>query len=589
MQERVIGTIRRVNGPVIEVKGVTNAMMMELVQVGEARLVGEVIKLQGSSAIVQVYEDTTGLAPEENIYGTGMPLSVELGPGLIGTIYDGIQRPLEEIRHLTHQFIEKGIRLPALNREKQWHFVPAIETGTEVEPGSLIGTVKETERVVHKVLSPPGMEGKISRIVSEGDYTVADTIAHIETEDGQKELSMLQRWPIRVPRPASNRRTIDTPLVTGQRVIDTLFPLGKGGTVAIPGGFGTGKTMTQHAIAKWCDADIIVYIGCGERGNEMTDVLQDFPQLVDPRTGLSLMERTILIANTSNMPVSAREASIYTGVTLAEYYRDQGFHVAVMADSTSRWAEALRELSGRMEEMPAEEGFPAYLPTRIAVFYERAGYMETLSGEEGSVSIIGAVSPPGGDFSEPVTQHTKRFVRCFWALDRQLANARHYPAISWLSSYSEYLEDVAPWWEQHAGPEWTGDRAEIMDLLNKEVRLQQVVKLVGPDALPDSQRFVLEVGTLFKNAFLQQNAFDDVDRYSTVEKQLKMLSLILTYWRKGSEAIKRGVTLVKLRRIKVLPEISRMKFSVENEELEKIDKLAARLERSIDQLESIYV
>jgi len=589
MQERVIGTVRRVNGPVIEVKGVTNAMMMELVQVGEARLVGEVIKLQGSSAIVQVYEDTTGLAPEENIYGTGMPLSVELGPGLIGTIYDGIQRPLEEIKHLTHQFIEKGIRLPALNREKRWHFVPGVEAETEVEPGSLIGTIKETERVVHKVLSPPGMEGKISQIVSEGDYTVTDTIAHIETEDGQKELSMLQRWPIRIPRPASSRRAIDAPLVTGQRVIDTLFPLGKGGTVAIPGGFGTGKTMTQHAIAKWCDADIIVYIGCGERGNEMTDVLQDFPQLVDPRTGLSLMERTILIANTSNMPVSAREASIYTGVTLAEYYRDQGFHVAVMADSTSRWAEALRELSGRMEEMPAEEGFPAYLPTRIAEFYERAGYMETLSGEEGSVSIIGAVSPPGGDFSEPVTQHTKRFVRCFWALDRQLANARHYPAISWLSSYSEYLEDVAPWWEQHAGPEWTGDRAEIMDLLNKEVRLQQVVKLVGPDALPDSQRFVLEVGTLFKNAFLQQNAFDDVDRYSTVEKQLKMLSLILTYWRKGSEAIKRGVTLVKLRRIKVLPEISRMKFSVKNEEMEKIDKLAARLERSIDQLESIYV
>jgi V/A-type H+-transporting ATPase subunit A len=384
------------------------------------------------------------------------------------------------------------------------------------------------------------------------------------------------------------RLRLSIPLITGQRVIDTLFPVAKGGTVAIPGGFGTGKTMTQHAIAKWCDAEIIVYIGCGERGNEMTDVLTEFPELIDPRTGKSLMARTVLIANTSNMPVSAREASIYTGVTLAEYYRDQGYHVAVMADSTSRWAEALRELSGRMEEMPAEEGFPAYLPTRIAEFYERAGYMRTRSEEEGSVSIIGAVSPPGGDFSEPVTQHTKRFVRCFWGLDRQLANARHYPAISWLESYSEYLEDVTDWWTENAGPEWAEDRAEIMELLQKEERLQQVVKLVGPDALPDSQRFILEVCTLFKNAFLQQNAFDETDRYSTVEKQLKMLQIILTYWRRGNQAIKQGVTLVKLRRMKVYRDITKMKFSVTNKETEKLDKLAARLERSIDQLESIY-
>ncbi|MFW5826230.1 MAG: V-type ATP synthase subunit A, partial [bacterium] len=413
--------------------------------------------------------------------------------------------------------------------------------------------------------------------------------AVVETADGgRRELTMRQRWPIRVPRPSAQRLRVDEPLVTGQRVIDTLFPLGKGGTVAIPGGFGTGKTMTQHAIAKWCDADIIVYIGCGERGNEMTDVLTDFPRLVDPRTGHSLMERTILIANTSNMPVSAREASIYTGVTLAEYYRDQGYDVAIMADSTSRWAEALRELSGRMEEMPAEEGFPAYLPTRVAQFYERAGSMESYGGRRGSVSIIGAVSPPGGDFSEPVTQHTKRFVRCFWALDRQLANARHYPAIGWLDSYSEYLPDLRAWWEEHAGRSWSDDRAEIIDLLNREVRLQQVVKLVGPDALPDSQRFVIEVCTLFKNAFLQQNAFDDVDRYSTVEKQVRMLALVLTYWRRGAEAIRNGVTLVKLRRMRVLADIARMKFTIGNDEIERIDRLQASLERSIEKLESVY-
>jgi V/A-type H+-transporting ATPase subunit A len=399
---------------------------------------------------------------------------------------------------------------------------------------------------------------------------------------------MVQRWPIRVPRPSARRLPIDKPLITGQRVIDTLFPLGKGGTVAIPGGFGTGKTMTQHAIAKWCDADIIVYIGCGERGNEMTDVLTEFPELIDPRTGQSLMERTILIANTSNMPVSAREASIYTGVTLAEYYRDQGYDVAVMADSTSRWAEALRELGGRMEEMPAEEGFPAYLPTRVAQFYERGGTTETLSGSTGSVSIIGAVSPPGGDFSEPVTQHTKRFVRCFWALDRQLANARHYPAISWLSSYSEYLAECGNWWVEQVGSEWAEDRTEIMDLLSREVRLQQVVKLVGPDALPDTQRFVIEVCTLFKNAFLQQNAFDDVDRFSSPEKQAKMLRLVMAYWRRGSEAIANGVTLVKLRRMRVLSEISRMRFSIDNEQVDEIDRLMATLERSIDKLESVY-
>jgi V/A-type H+/Na+-transporting ATPase subunit A len=589
MAERIVGTVHRVNGPVIELRGVDDARMMELVHVGEARLVGELIKLWGDSAVVQVYEDTTGVRPGENVYGTGLPLSVELGPGLIGTIYDGIQRPLEAIRDQSGPFIRRGIQVPALDREKAWHVAPKLDVGESVAPGETIATVQESARVEHRIMVPDGLRGRLAWVADEGEYTVDAAIATVDTADGARELTMMQRWPIRVPRPVLRRRPIDTPLVTGQRVIDTLFPLGKGGAVAIPGGFGTGKTLTQHAVAKWCDADIIVYIGCGERGNEMTDVLTDFPKLLDPRTGLSLMERTILIANTSNMPVSAREASIYTGVTLAEYYRDQGYDVAVMADSTSRWAEALRELSGRMEEMPAEEGFPAYLPTRIAEFYERAGSMETIGARRGSVSIIGAVSPPGGDFSEPVTQHTKRFVRCFWALDRQLANARHYPAISWLDSYSEYLADLERWWAEHAGATWAEDRSEIVGLLNRETRLQQVVKLVGPDALPDSQRFVIEVCTLFKNAFLQQNAFDEVDRYSTVEKQLAMLSLVLTYWRRGSEAIKRGVTLVKLRRMKVLADISRMRFSVANDEIDTIRRLQARLERSIDQLESIYV
>jgi len=589
MNERIIGRVRRVNGPVIEVGGVSDAMMLELVRVGETLLVGEVIKLEGAAAVIQVYEDTTGVAPGDNVYGSGMPLSVELGPGLIGTIYDGIQRPLERLGELSGAFIERGIQAPSLDRARRWRFVPEpLEAGASLAGGAILGRVQETGLVEHRVLLPPGLGGKLVSVVPAGDYTIVEPVAIVESGGRQVPVPMLQRWPIRTPRPVGERLALLTPLITGQRVVDTLFPVSKGGTVAIPGGFGTGKTMTQHAIAKWCDASIIVYIGCGERGNEMTDVLTEFPKLVDPHTGRSLMERTVLIANTSNMPVSAREASIYTGATLAEYYRDQGYDVAVMADSTSRWAEALRELSGRMEEMPAEEGFPAYLPTRVAEFYERAGAMTTLSGAPGSVTIIGAVSPPGGDFSEPVTQHTKRFVRCFWALDRQLANARHYPAISWIDSYSEYLGDISAWWEQKAGASWSRDRAEIMDLLQREVRLQQVVKLVGPDALPDSQRFVLDVCTLFKNAFLQQNAYDEVDRYSSVDKQTRMLALIVDYWRRGAEAIKRGVTLVKLRRMRAFQDLVKMKLTIGNEDLAAFDKLAARLERGFAQLESIY-
>lgn len=590
MKERTVGVVGRVNGPVIEARGITDAMMLELVHVGEERLVGEIIKLEGSQAVIQVYEDTTGIAPGNPIYGSGMPLSLELGPGLIGTIYDGIQRPLERLREASGTFIEKGITRPALDREKKWSFEPAaIEAGALLKPGVCLGSVAESSRIVHRILLSPMNEGTLVSLAEAGEYTVDEPIAVIRDEQGEtSEITMVQQWPIRNPRPVANRLPLDIPLITGQRVIDTLFSLAKGGTVAIPGGFGTGKTMTQHAVAKWCDADIIVYIGCGERGNEMTDVLTEFPELVDPRTGTSLMERTILIANTSNMPVSAREASVYTGVTLAEYYRDQGYHVAVMADSTSRWAEAMRELSGRMEEMPAEEGFPAYLPTRIAEFYERAGYMETLTGSEGSVSIIGAVSPPGGDFSEPVTQHTKRFVRCFWGLDRHLANARHYPAISWLDSYSEYQEDIKDWWEERAGSDWSDDRREILDLLQREVRLQQVVKLVGPDALPDGQRFIIEVCTLFKNAFLQQNAFDEVDRFSPVEKQARMLHLIVEYWRRGREMIKRGSSLHKMKQLKVVQDLTKMKFNIPNDQLERFDRLEAKLERSFSQMEALY-
>jgi V/A-type H+-transporting ATPase subunit A len=589
MINRIIGKVKRVNGPVIEVMGITDAQMFELVRVGEENLIGELIKLETHSAVVQVYEDTTGIAPYDPVYGAGMELSVELGPGMVGTIYDGIQRPLEAIRDISEIYIKRGISVPSLDREKKWHFVPSLKKGDSVSGGAVLGTVQETENVLHKILVPPGDNGTLESIVPEGDYTVEDAIAILNTDDSQqKELFLMHRWPIRVQRPTAKRVALDIPLITGQRVIDTLFPVAKGGTVSIPGGFGTGKTMTQQAVAKWCDADLIVYIGCGERGNEITDVLTEFPELIDPRSGRSLMERTILIANTSNMPVSAREASIYTGITMAEYFRDQGYDVAVMADSTSRWAEALRELSGRMEEMPAEEGFPAYLPTKIAEFYERAGSMEVLNGQRGSVTIIGAVSPPGGDFSEPVTQHTKRFIRCFWALDRNLANARHYPAISWLDSYSEYLNEMASWWQQQVGEEWQADRTEIMDLLHREVRLQQVVKLVGPDALPDTQRFILEVCNLFKNAFLQQNAYDKIDMFSVVQKQAKMLHIIVNYWRRGYEAIKNGATLVKLKKMKVYQDIVKMKFSIPNEDLSGLDKIEARLERSMDQMEALH-
>jgi len=588
LELKTVGNVSRVVGPVVEISDIHDAQMLELVEVGRNRLIGEIIRLESGRATAQVYEDTTGLKPGEEVQGYGMPLSVELGPGLMGTIFDGIQRPLEIIKNQYGQYIQRGINVAPLDREKEWVFEPAIAAGSDVAGGRLIGIVQETELIKHKILVPPKISGRLIKIAPEGIYRVDDKIGEVETKNGIEPLRLYQRWPVRRSRPYIKKLGLSIPLVTGLRVIDTLFPLAKGGAVAVPGGFGTGKTMIQHSLAKWCDADIIIFIGCGERGNEITDMLLEFPKLVDPRTGKSMMQRSIIIANTSNMPVAAREASIYTGISLAEYYRDMGYDVAIMADSTSRWAEALRELSGRMEEMPADEGFPAYLPTRLAEFYERAGRVESLSGDTGSVSIIGSVSPMGGDFSEPVTQHTKRFVRCFWALDRQLANARHYPAVGWLDSYSEYVEEITQWWEENVSPEWSRLRNQMMELLQREARLQQVVKLVGPDVLPDSQRIVLDTCTLFKNVFLQQSAFDPVDMYSVTEKQVKMLKIIVTFYLRGSEVIRRGATLVKLRKLKVYPEIQKMKFTVPNDQPELLDKIQNRLARAMNDLEAIY-
>ncbi|MDR1931119.1 MAG: V-type ATP synthase subunit A [Treponema sp.] len=555
------GKVRRISGPIIRAGGLGRAGLFDVVEVGEKRILGEVVRLEKDEAVIQVYEDDTGLQIGAGAFSTGRPLSVLLGPGLIGTIYDGIQRPLKVLYRRTGAFMSPGVRGDPLDMEKKWPFVPnpdlapggvplakagpetANSPGVEARPGLVLGTVKETESVTCTIMVPPNVRGKrITALAPAGDYSAASVIA--ETDGGDK-ITLAQWWPVRTPRPNAERLSTDRPLVTGERVIDLFFPLSKGGTAVIPGGFGTGKTMTQHTIAKWCDADVIVYIGCGERGNEMTDVLTEFPHLQDPRTGRSLMERTILIANTSNMPVAAREVSIYTGVTLAEFYRDMGFHVAIMADSTSRWAEALRELSGRMEEMPAEEGFPAYLPSRLAEFYERAGRVKTLSGREGSVSIIGAVSPPGGDFSEPVTQHTKRFTRCFWALDRDLANARHYPAISWIDSYSEYAGEVRSWWER-LNPAWARIRQDALDLLKKEQRLAEIVRLIGPDALPDDQRLVLLASEIIKDGFLQQNSFDEVDMYCVPEKQIRLLALIMEFYERCRTCIRLGAPLYKI-------------------------------------------
>ena len=583
----VKGKITRISGPIVYAEGLEGCGLYDVVDVGDKKIIGEIIRQNKGKATIQVYEDDTGMKIGEDVVSEGRPLSLRLGPGLVGTIYDGIQRPLKNMFDKSGVFLVPGERTEPIDVGKKWRMTVAegVAENCEIFAGKILGFVQETESVRHKIMVPPNVKGKILRnFRGEGEYTVDDVIG--TTELGE-EIRLSHYWPLRNPRPYARKLEVSQPLVTGQRVIDVFFPLSKGGTAAIPGGFGTGKTMTQHAVAKWCDADLIVYIGCGERGNEMTDVLTEFPTLIDPRTGRSLMERTILIANTSNMPVAAREVSLYSGITLAEYYRDMGMHVAIMADSTSRWAEALRELSGRMEEMPAEEGFPAYLPTRLAEFYERAGRVSSLCGEEGSVSVIGAVSPPGGDFSEPVTQHTKRFIRCFWALDRELANARHYPAIGWIESYSEYADEIREWWDK-LDPRWADIRLSALELLKKEQRLEQIVRLIGPDALPDSERIVLTVADMIKNGFLQQSAFDAVDVYSVPEKQIAILLLIMTFYERGLAVIKAGAPLPTVVSLPIKDEIVRLKSSVPNDKLEMMREVEERLDEQMGNLERQY-
>ncbi|MCW3996611.1 MAG: V-type ATP synthase subunit A [Candidatus Bathyarchaeota archaeon] len=582
------GSIIRVTGPVVEADGMAQAVMHELVAVGSERLVGEVIRLDGEIATIQVYENTSGLKLNEEVFGTGNPLSVELGPGLVGNVFDGIQRPLETLRERMGPFIQHGQRVVPISRDKKWFFTPASKVGGVVGSGDVLGTVQETGLIEHRILVPIGITGKIVNLAGEGEYTVTETIATLRVNGSEVEVQMLQRWPVRQPRPFKRRLPTYAPLITGQRVIDTFFPIAKGGSAAIPGGFGTGKTITQQQLAKWSNANLIVYVGCGERGNEMVDVLTSFPQLIDPSSGKPLMQRTILIANTSNMPVSAREASIYTGITIAEYYRDMGYDVALMADSTSRWAEALREVSGRLEEMPAEEGFPSYLPSRLAEFYERTGVVETLgSGNRaGSICAIGAVSPPGGDFSEPVTQHTKRFTRVFWALDPELADARHYPAINWMQSYSGYIGNVSAWWTKEVTKEWDSYRIQAMRILQLEDDLKNIVKLVGPEALPDRQRLVLETARIIRTAFLQQNALDPVDTYSVPLKQFKMLKIIVDFHKLGERIVSRGAPLFKVTQLPVLTDIMRMKTAVPNDKLDQLDEIDRRMHQYFENLEA---
>jgi V/A-type H+/Na+-transporting ATPase subunit A len=582
---KVVGKVFRVIGPVVEMEEVQGLRMLDMVEVGESHLIGEVVRLKNDRAFVQVYEDTTSLKAGDLVYSEGFPLYVELGPGLLGNIYDGIQRPLQVIREKEGVYISRGVHVTPLDHKKKWHFVPAVKSGETVSNGAVLGIVQEAPLVKHKVLLPPDVKGRLGWIVDEGDYSLDDKIAAVWDKDKEKEVFMFQRWPVRKPRPYKERKPVDEPLITGQRVIDTLFPIAKGGCVAVPGGFGTGKTVIQHQVAKWSDADIVIYVGCGERGNEMTDVLLNFPKLIDPRTQRPLSERTIFIANTSNMPVAAREASIYTGITLAEYYRDMGYNVALMADSTSRWAEALRELSGRLEEMPLEEGFPAYLPSRLAEFYERAGKVDTLMGKSGSITIIAAVSPQGGDFSEPVTSHTKRFIRCFWALDRDLANARHYPSISWIDSYSEYIEDIKDWWHKNIDKQWLEYRLAIMELLQKEQRLLQVVKLVGPDVLPPTQRLILDVCTIFKNGFLQQVSFDKIDTFASARKQFLMLKIIILFYRRSEALVKKGISVAEIRELPIYNEIMRMKQVYSEAQINQLEDFSKKIEAILSELD----
>ncbi|MCI6005006.1 MAG: V-type ATP synthase subunit A [Blautia sp.] len=568
------GIIYGINGPVIYLKDNAGFKISEMVYVGKEHLVGEVIGLKKGMTTVQVFEETTGLKPGEIVEGTDDAISVLLGPGIIHNIFDGIQRPLEEIAKTSGKYISRGVSVSSLDTEKKWNTHITVKEGDTIGPGTIIAETQETASILHKSMVPPNLsEGTVIKAAPDGAYTILDPIVTIQFSDGTtKDLALAQKWPIRVPRPTHRRFPASVPLVTGQRILDTLFPIAKGGTAAIPGGFGTGKTMTQHQIAKWSDADIIIYIGCGERGNEMTQVLEDFSKLIDPKSGNLMMDRTTLIANTSNMPVAAREASIYTGVTLAEYYRDMGYDVAIMADSTSRWAEALRELSGRLEEMPAEEGFPAYLASKLSAFYERAGMMQNLNGTEGSVSIIGAVSPQGGDFSEPVTQNTKRFVRCFWGLDKSLAYSRHFPAIHWLTSYSEYLEDLSPWYREHVSPKFVTYRNQIMAILNQESSLMEIVKLIGSDVLPDDQKLTLEIARVIRLGFLQQNAFHPDDTCVPMDKQLKMMETILYLYEKSRALINRGMPVSVLKEDNIFERVIAIKYDVPNDHPEKFEE-----------------
>jgi|CZCB01.1.fsa_nt_gi V/A-type H+-transporting ATPase subunit A len=582
------GTIYGINGPVVRVRGDHAFQMMEMVLVGHEKLIGEVIRVLEDETIVQVYENTTGLKPGEPVIPTGRPLTVKLGPGIIGNIFDGIERPLTSIAQESGPFIGRGTVMDNLDTEKLWDVKVLVHSGDTVKPGMVIAQVQETPSVVHHVMVPPNIEGVVEDAANDGKYPITKTIVRVRKGKATHDLTLVQEWPVRTPRPYKRRLPMNEPLITGQRVIDSLFPLAKGGTAAIPGGFGTGKTLTQHQLAKWSNADIIVYVGCGERGNEITQVLEDFPNLIDPRNNRPLMERTVLIANTSNMPVAAREASIYTGITLAEYYRDMGYHVALMADSTSRWAEALREISGRLEEMPAEEGFPAYLPSRLSEFYERAGMVETLGEEKGSVSIIGAVSPQGGDFSEPVTQNTKRFIRCFWALDKSLAYTRHYPAINWMDSYSEYTEDLQDWYTGNTAPDFMEKRERLSRILQEEGKLLEIVKLIGSDILPDEQKLILESARVIRQGFLQQNAYHEQDTYVPVRKQYNMMKSVLHLHDQAARLVSKGIPVSVITRTGVFEEVVKIKYTISNQDMEAFETLNSRIDSILSDIEESY-
>ncbi len=582
-----MNTVYAINGPVIKVKNTKDFSMREMVYVGEKKLIGEVIGVSSDFTIIQVYENTDGLKVGEQVFTTGSPMSATLGPGIISNIYDGIQRPLGDMKKLSGAFVSEGSSIPALDLQRKYDVKITVKTGDKVTAGQVYATCPETPLITHKCMIPPSIkEAEVTYTAPDGQYTVNDEVLKIKIDGEEQELSLTlcQKWAIREPRPSKRRLPISRPLITGQRIVDSILPIAKGGAAAIPGGFGTGKTMTQHQLAKWCDADIIVYIGCGERGNEMTQVLEEFSELIDPKSGRPLTDRTVLIANTSNMPVAAREASIYTGITLAEYYRDMGYHIAIMADSTSRWAEALREISGRLEEMPAEEGFPAYLPSRLSEFYERAGYVDTLGGDEGSVTIIGAVSPQGSDFSEPVTQNTKRFVRCFWALDKSLAYARHYPAINWMTSYSEYADELSDYYAENVSPDFTSVRQEISTLLVEENNLMEIVKLIGADVLPDDQKLIIETARLIRVGFLQQNAFHKDDTYVPLEKQLLMMKTILFLYHKAYEAIGKGVLISSIIKTGIFDKLIKMKYDIPNDKLEMFEGYDREIENIFAEL-----